>query len=153
MDMRRELNRKIERKRAEIEQWEREKAELELKIREGTAYVTGIAESLKLLPKEMASDAAKALRAGSSVAKARETILKAGRPLHINAILNALGKEATHDAKAALSGSLATYVRKGQIFTRPAPNTFGLVELEQEETDQPPPGFGAMDGKTSVDGS
>jgi hypothetical protein len=31
--------------------------------------------------------------------------------------------------RSALSGSIAAYVRKGEIFTRPAPNTFGLLEL------------------------
>ncbi|MGH7813233.1 MAG: hypothetical protein ACREQI_04435 [Candidatus Binataceae bacterium] len=151
MNLRRELNRKIERKRAEIETWTQEKNEREALTREGAAYIAGLTETLRLLPKEMASDAAKALRPDSAVAKAREIILKAGCPIHISAILTAMGKPVNHDNKAALSGSLSTYVRKEQIFTRPAPNTFGLIELEQEPAppeDEPPPGFGAMNGKT-----
>ena len=53
-----------------------------------------------------------------------------GKPLHISDLLVALGKETDHDNRAALSGSLSAYVRKHEIFTRPAPNTFGLVEFE-----------------------
>ena len=59
-----------------------------------------------------------------------------------------MGKKVTRDTKASLAGSLAAYVRKGEIFTRPAPNTYGLVELghnehEDELEEQPPTGFGS----------
>ncbi len=152
MDLRRELNRKIERKRAEVEIWEKERSERDLLIREAHAYITALSETLKLLPKETPSAAAvMALRAGSEVARAREAILKAAKPLHVDELLKALGKPVNHNNKASLSGSIATYVRKNTVFTRPAPNTFGLIELEQEVPeavleDDPPPNFGSMNG-------
>lgn len=154
MDLRRELNRKIERKQADIKEWEKERNERDAMIREGYAYISGLSETLKLLPKETpATTAALALRAGSEVARARDAILKAGKPLHVDELLKAIGKAVSHNSKASLSGSLATYARKEVVFTRPAPNTFGLFELEQDSSpevileDEPPPNFGAMNGE------
>jgi hypothetical protein len=152
MDLRRELNRKIERKRAEIAEWTREKNEREALIREGHAYIAGLTETLKLLPKETPATAAMTLRPDSEVAKSRLAILKAGAPLHVDELLKAIGKPINHNNKASLSGSLSTYVRKGQIFTRPAPNTFGLIELEQDSSQETPfeeersPDFGSKNG-------
>lgn len=150
MDLRKELKRKIEKKQAEIQQWQAEMAELQTKIRESLAYVAGLEDTLKLLPRETPSEAASmALRPDSAVAKAREAILKAGRPLHINEILKALGKPINHDTKASLSGSIGAYFRNNQVFTRPAPNTFGLIEFQQEPKpeDDLPPNFGVINGK------
>jgi len=148
MDLRKELNRKIEKKRGEIDQFTEEIRELNIKMREATAYVIGLEETLKLLPRENFTEAANtSLRPDSAVAKAREAILKAGKPLHINEILKQLGKEINHDSKASLSGSIGAYVRNNQHFTRPAPNTFGLIELESETGDELPPDFGVINGK------
>ena len=148
MDLRKELNRKIERKQSEIQQWQADMRELETRVREANAYVAGLEETLKLLPKETASETAiGALRPDSAVANAREVIMKAGKPLHINEILKALGKAVSHDTKASLSGSIGAYVRNKQFFTRPAPNTFGLVELESKTEDDLPPDFGVINGK------
>ncbi|HVC44707.1 MAG TPA: hypothetical protein VND20_07795 [Candidatus Binataceae bacterium] len=148
MDLRKELNRKVEKKRSEIEQFHDEIRELNIKMREALAYVIGLEETLKLLPRETPTEAASTvLRPDSAVAKARETILKAGKPLHINEILKELGKEINHDSKASLSGSIGAYVRNGQVFTRPAPNTFGLLEVEAKSEDELPPDFGIINGK------
>jgi hypothetical protein len=151
MDLRKELKRKIERKQGEIQQWQVEGRELETRVREALAYVCGLEETLKLLPRETLSEAATtSLRADSAVAKAREVILKAGKPLHINEILKALGKAVNHDSKASMSGSIGAYARKNQVFTRPAPNTFGLIEFQQEPKpeDELPPDFGVVNGKS-----
>ena len=150
MDVRRELKRKIERKQAEIQQWQAESQELQTKVREAIAYVSGLEETLKLLPRETPAEAATAsLRADSAVAKAREVILKAGKPLHINDILKALGKATTHESKASMSGSIAAYARKNQVFTRPAPNTFGLIEFQPDPKpdDELPADFGVINGR------
>ena len=147
MDLRKELRRKIERKQAEIKQWEESIRELTARTREGLAYVSGLEETLKLLPKETATDAGMALRPDSALSKARDIILRAGRPLHISELLKSLDRPVTHNTRAALSGSLAAYVRKNEIFTRPAPNTFGLVELEAI-SDEPPADFGMVNGKS-----
>lgn len=151
MELRKELKRKIEKKQAEIQDWQAELLEVQTKVREARAYVAGLEETLKLLPRESPAEAASmALRPDSAVAKAREAILKAGKPLHINDILKALGKPINHDTKASLSGSIGAYVRNGQVFTRPAPNTFGLIEFQQESKleDDLPPDFGVINGKS-----
>ena len=54
----------------------------------------------------------------------------------------------TPAAKSSLAGSLAAYVRQNEIFTRVAPNTYGLSELGHDvleltgEMEEPPEGFG-----------
>jgi uncharacterized protein YhaN len=152
LDIRKELERKIERKRDEIQQLEESIREAQMKLNAAEAYIAGMAESLKLLPKGTVANAVAALRPNSVVARAREAILAAGKPLHISELLKALDRPVTHNTRAALSGSLASYVRKGEIFTRPAPNTFGLVEFEMENAragveDEPPADFGKFDAK------
>jgi hypothetical protein len=87
------------------------------------------------------------LRPGSAVSQARDVILTKGKPAHISEILEALGKEATREGRASLTSSLAAYVRREEIFTRPAPNTFGLIELGHESVEdtvdpEPPSEFG-----------
>lgn len=156
MDLRRELTRKIGKKQAEITEWIREKNRYNTLIREGRAYIEALTETLKLLPKENATNTELTLRPGSEVAKSRLAILAAGRPLHVDELLKALEKPVTHNNKASLSGSLSVYVRKDEIFTRPAPNTFGLIELEQKIVqeplfqEEPPPNFGSMDGQSEM---
>ncbi len=155
MDLRKELKRKIEKKQSEILDWQTTITELQMKMREAAAYVSGLEETLKILPKETPAAAANTvLRPDSAVGKAREAILKAGRPLHINEILKALGKAVNHDSKASLSGSIGAYYRSNQFFTRPAPNTFGLFELQQESKadDELPPDFGVINGNPKETG-
>src|SRR5690606_24863685 len=111
-------------------------------------YIQALRDILKLLDKDDSdsADAESILRPGSAVAEARQVILNRSAPVHVNEILEALGREATREAKASLTSSLAAYVRRGEIFTRPAPNTFGLAELGHETTDEdaaePPADFG-----------
>lgn len=50
--------------------------------------------------------------------------------MHVNDILTRIGKAPDKASRVSVAGTLASYVRSGQIFTRPAPNTFGLVEWE-----------------------
>ncbi len=50
--------------------------------------------------------------------------------MHIGALVTAIGIENTKNARVSLVGSLGAYVRKGLVFTRPAPNTFGLVGMK-----------------------
>jgi len=135
--------------RKKIEQRVRNK-ELEIqelgeKIKAARIYMGALQDVLKLLPREAEIVT---LRPGSAVAKARETILRAGKPVHISAILNALGKEGTREERASLTSSLASYVRQGEIFSRSAPNTYGLIELGQSQDEfgsvEPPTDFGQL---------
>lgn len=139
MSTRRKFEERIRKKEAEIQ-------ELEMQVREGRAYLQALVEAMKLLPREPAATGAEAeedvLRQGSTVALARDVLQQHGAPMHLLDILSALGKEPNSANRASLGGSLAAYVRKGEIFTRPAPNTFGLVEFPQAKIAEPPSGFG-----------
>jgi hypothetical protein len=139
-----------ERKKIEdrLRKKEQEIGALEEKIKAARVYVQALRDILKMLGTDHddATDAESVLRPGSAVAEARQVILNKRAPVHVNEILEALGREATREAKASLTSSLAAYVRRGEIFTRPAPNTFGLAELGHETTDdevaEPPADFG-----------
>ena len=100
---------------------------LEDKIKTAKIYVQALRDILKMLGSEVSddSDAEATLRSGSAVDQARRVILDRAVPVHIDDILVALGKEVTREAKSSLTSSLAAYVRRDEIFTRPAPNTFG----------------------------
>ena len=118
---------------------------MERRLVEARGVLQGIEESIRALPR-VAGDAAASLRPGSKIARTRDAILQAGHPLHIDEILKALDSPVNQQTRMALGGSLSTYVRKGEVFTRTAPNTFGLLavtndannkaketELDQEE--------------------
>ncbi len=125
---------------------------LEEKLKAAKVYMKALKDVLKAIDKGSAEgaagDAGATLRKGSLVAQARDVILERGNPIHVDELLEALGREVTRETKASLTGSLAAYVRKAEIFTRPAPSTFGLVELDHQEIadedqdDGPPQGFG-----------
>jgi len=130
MGLREDIQRRIDKKHqeiAEIEAWGREN---EMRLREARAYVQGLSDILKLAHREGEQAGGVAtLRPGTSLAQAREAIIKQGHPLRLEVLLKAMGKPADRKSRAALGGSLSAYVRRGEVFTRPAPNTFGLVEL------------------------
>ena len=144
MHERKKIEDRIRKKEAELQ-------ELEMQIREGRVYVQALQDVLKMLPKDTresdsGTDEPTALRDGSLASMARESILKLGKAAHVSELLTAIGKEDTRENRTSLSGTLAAYVRKGEIFTRPAPNRFGLVELGhiQQATNlaHPPDDFG-----------
>jgi hypothetical protein len=130
---------------------------LEERLRAAKIYVQALQDVLSAIEREAEPPSADALlRSGSSVALARESILRAGKPLHVSDLLAALGKGVTKETRASLVSSLSAYVRKREVFTRPAPNTFGLLELghpsEPEQTlPEPPPDFGRPKVKSDED--
>lgn len=135
---------RLKKKQAEIDT-------LEEKLKAAKVYMAALRDVMRDFEKDQRPDdedsADAKLRPGSGTAQAREIILSRGEPVHIDEILAAMGKEVTRDTKASLAGSLAAYVRREEIFTRPAPNTYGLVELGhteivEDEPDEPPEGFG-----------
>ena len=145
MNERKKIEDRIRKKEEEIQR-------LEAEARDAQVYVRALQDVLKMLPREpeshgeSPSSSPSSLRAGSAVAVARDIILKKGKPVHISDILSEMGKEMTRENRASLGSSLAAYVRKGEIFTRPAPNKFGLVELghteKEEGNGEPPDDFG-----------
>lgn len=142
MKFRDDLLKRIEKKELEIR-------DLEKQLAAAQAYLQALQETIRMLPKEPRtgqSPPAQILRPGSGVAKAREAILKAGKPLHITELLKALGRAVDKNSRVSLSGSLSGYVKRNEIFTRPAPNTFGLIELNHSQMpeDEPPEDFGVL---------
>jgi hypothetical protein len=156
MDVREEIQKRIEKKEDEIR-------EAELQIREAKAYIQALLETLRFLPKTPpVQPNPTVLRADTAMAKTRDAIRKAGKPLHISEILKALGRPVDRENRGSIAGSLSMYVRKGQIFTKVAPNTFGLVEMGRattaqeatstEDRDEPPESFGMDDAEQSTNG-
>jgi hypothetical protein len=149
MGLREEFQKRIDRKQQEIE-------EIQLKLKEANSYLQALLDTMKLLPKDASViGTSQILRPGTALAKARDAIKKAGHPLHVSEILKALGKPPDKKYRISLGGSLSGYVRKGEVFTRSAPNTFGLIELgskpssledgtEIEQEDDLPTSFGKL---------
>ncbi len=136
MNLRREFEKLIEKKRVEI-------AEAQRAIDAGQAYIQAMVDAIKKLPKEDLASISP-VRAGSEVEKVREVILQAGKPLHLGEIIAALGKPDDAESKAKIAGLLGWYTSKGKVFTKTAPNTYGLVEAHPPNPDIPPD-FGAGD--------
>lgn len=141
MSDRKKIEDRLRKKKAEI-------AALEEKIRSAKVYMAALQDVLKMFVGEEAAEAPGRLRPGSAVAQAREIILFRGEPVHLDDLIVAMGKPLNQSSKSSLVGSLAAYVREDEIFTRTAPNTFGLIELghdasaEEDDSDEPPAGFG-----------
>lgn len=123
MGIREQFQKLIDRKTQEIK-------DLEIQIEKAKAYVQAMQDSVRLLPREAINgNQEQSLRPGTALAKARNILKEAGKPMHINDLLKAMEKPVDKKNRLSLSGSLSTYVRSGQIFYRPAPNTFGLIEI------------------------
>jgi TolA-binding protein len=126
MGAREQVQRKIDQKQQEIR-------ELQAKIRDAEIYIQALQELNRVLPKEAnGSQPEQKLRKGSLVYQAREAIKAAGHPVHISDLLRMLGLPVDKKRRASLSGSISGYARRGEIFTRPEPNTFGLLELKSQ---------------------
>ena len=134
-----------------IKKKEQEIQSLEEKLRTAKVYLHALNDISKALSKEShTSTEPAALRDGSAVAQALDFRLRIGTPVHINDLLEGLGRGLTRESRASLTSSIAAYVRRGEIFTRSAPNTFGLIELghttvmDADGTGEPPEGFGRI---------
>lgn len=141
MGARESLQRLADRKSQEI-------LDLERQIDMARAYLQAVQDSIKALPRESPSpgnteEAFADLRAGSLLSRARDAIQKNGAPMHISEILAAIGVENTKNTRVSLVGSLGSYVRKGQVFSRPGPNIFGLIGMKIQDA-AIPEGFGSL---------
>jgi len=142
MRVRENFQKLINKKRQEV-------SELELQIREARAYIQALEDSMKLLPRDGAAGGVDhKLRPGSSLAKARDAIKATGAAMPIADILKAIGQPQDKKHRVSLAGTLSGYARDGKVFTKTAPNTFGLLEFgtspAEEEVDELPEEFGSM---------
>ena len=126
MGARQKIEEKISKKEQEIQ-------DLETQIREGRAYIVAMREALKLVPREGFTGAETLYRKGSLADKAQRAIAAHGAPMHIDDLVVAMRVKQDAKSKRSVAGTLASYVRKGEIFNRPAPNTFGLIGMEAED--------------------
>ena len=135
----------MEKKREEI-------ALLEKQIGEAKSYLLALQDALKMMPKAgEAESAAQSLRPGTDVSKAYEILKASGKQLHVNEIVKRMGKDVTKENRISVSGSLSGYARRNFIFSRPAPNTFGLMEFEvSNRSEEPPDDFGASAEKSAT---
>lgn len=121
----------IEKRQAEVQRLENDVREAQVKLREALAYLQALNDVAKTLPKEEGEEThVRELRHGSDVAKARNALMHAQKPLHISELLQAIGKPVDKQSRVSLSGSLGAYARDHIIFKRTAPNTFGLIEFQ-----------------------
>jgi hypothetical protein len=134
MTLRREFEKLIEKKRTEI-------VDAQKAIAGAEAYIQAMMDAIKKLPKDDNAPAP-LVRPGSDVEKIRDAILNARKPLHISEIIVALGRNDDADSKAKIAGLLGWYTSKGKVFTKTAPNTFGLVETSPPDL---PPQFGTTE--------
>jgi hypothetical protein len=126
---------------------EQEIQTLEEKLKSAKIYLQALQDIFKALAKEpFTGSIDSVLREGSAVAQARELILKRGVPVHINDLLEGLGRGMTRESRASLTSSISAYVRRREIFTRSAPNTFGLFELGHETSNEPDANIAPPDG-------
>lgn len=130
MGYRHEMIKRIKRKEQEIVDWKNKFAEIKSELEKAESYLLALNDSLRLYPNDENQPEETRLRANSDLAKARDALKKAGHPLHVNALLEQIGKTVTKSNRVSLSGSIGNYVREGKIFTRPLPNTFGLKEFD-----------------------
>jgi hypothetical protein len=144
MGERQKIEERIRRNEAEV-------LAFEDKLKTAQVNLSALRDVLKILDSddERSVSPENKLKAGSSVAMAREIILKQGEAVHVDDLLSEMGRPVNASNRSSLVGSLAAYVRKDDIFTRVAPNTFGLVELghtaEHNDSvieEEPPSGFG-----------
>lgn len=134
MFTRKELEKRITKKAEEVADLERKLVNADKELAEGRAYLQALRDMLKLCPTDRTPEAhaSDSLREGSLMAKARDAIRAAGKPLHISEIALAVG--ADPKKKTSLAGSLNAYARKPKIFTRAdTANTFGLIEFQETE--------------------
>lgn len=139
MSMRQDFEKRIAKKQQEI-------TELELQIRDARSYLQALQDSLRLIPRDGREQESpgSSLRPGTGLSRARDVLLKVGKPLHINDLLEALGKPADKKNRLSVSGSLSSYARKNEIFIKTGPNTFGLRELEKQADTDLPETFGQV---------
>jgi len=142
MGLRENFQRLVDKKQQEIRA-------LEMQLREASAYIQALQDSMKLLPRDPVTNSGSeyVLREGSTLAKTRDLLRKSGTPLPISEILRLLGKPQDTKHRISLAGTLSGYARKRRVFAKTAPNTFGLLEFgtpAQTEEDELPAEFGSM---------
>jgi len=139
MKARNDIERRISREQQKI-------LGLQGEIERAQSFIQGLQEALKMLPKDGVTKPRKGkglFRAGSDMARIRDLILQAGKPMHITQIVIGLGKENNKPNRMSIVGSLGRYVRAGDVFKRVEPNTFSLIDMDTSNEVELPSDFGS----------
>lgn len=116
---RRRLEDRVEKEEAEVRK-------MELQIEDSRERQSAFEEALKILSKEGREPD---LRATSMMAKVRDLIRQAGRPMTLGEIAKTLNLD--DKRKNSVRGSLASYARDQRVFARgEGPETFTLIEFK-----------------------
>jgi hypothetical protein len=76
---------------------------------------------------------AKPIQYGSSVWWTAKVLFLVGKPMHVSKLLERITQESGETfLKNTLVSNLSRYVRYGDTFNRPAPNTFGLIDFDRD---------------------
>ena len=68
----------------------------------------------------------------STVGRSIEAIRQAGKPLHVKELLKRLDADGHKVNKSTLVGNLSRYVKLKQVFYRPGPSVYGLLEHRRQ---------------------
>jgi len=141
----------------EIRRQELRVSKLKHELDTAQIYLKAQRDMLKLMGEDALSSVGdsgaddSSLRSGGDPAKVRDILKEAGKPLHVMELLGRLGKPQTPENRATLTGTLSNYVRKGRVFAKTAPNTFGLITSAVEfADDNVPENFGAPEADKPV---
>jgi hypothetical protein len=127
MGVREDYFRRIEKKRAEVD-------EMRMKLRMEERYLEAMLDTYKILPRSDSNGSApNAFRRGSGASKAYEALKRVGHPMHVKELAQAIGLKLDRASTQGLASAIRLYLMKGEIFTKPAPNTYGLVEFGESE--------------------
>ncbi len=113
--------------RALVAEKRAELVRLEAELAAGQAYLQCLEERI-LAAEARAGDLAET---DDPVVAIRRLIREAGQPLYIDEILRGLDRPLSRDTREEVRQLLLSWVRRGEIFTRPRPAIFGLIELER----------------------
>lgn len=121
---------------AELDEIYAQIAELEGRAREAQSYLQALQDSIRLLLKNEGNGSSKEARIkpGSNPDKVYALLKKAGHPLHIKTIVEGIGLQYSKMTRSTINSALIPYLKKGQVFTRPEPGTYGLVEWEASQS-------------------
>lgn len=147
MNPRADIEKRLDRKRADLAAIITEIAECESKKRATEAVIQELQAILKSSFKDSGDSPKgevkeKELRKGSIVFKAREALRRRGEPATTHILLPMIGLADTKENRRSLSSQLSWYARKDQIFTKLEPHLFGLKEfahvlpLEEDAKDE-----------------
>jgi hypothetical protein len=126
-----------------LERKEQEIADLEVRLCEARAYAEALRESIRLVSKgeiqngSSSNSTAPTLRPNTLLFQVREALLKHGKSMYITDLLSAVGRPVDPKQRVSLAGTLSSYVREGKIFSKTAPNTFGLLEFDLPHVSPP----------------